>query len=98
MLYMQEPKLGPELTHLNSPNPKAALKSTPTEASTQEAGHKSMPLPVTDAEFAALPQVEGPLPPGALVGYKLLEIGPDWAPQVQPALLLPPGYLSKCQY
>lgn len=71
----QESKPGPKLPHLNSPHP----KTVPT--STQEAG-PSMPLPVTDAEYAALPLVEGPLQPGALVGYKLLEIGPDWAPQV----------------
>ena len=41
-----------------------------------------LPLPDSDAEHAALPRVQGEPQPGGVVAYKLLEIGPDWAPQV----------------
>ena len=45
--------------------------------------HSNSSLPESDAEHAALPRVEGQPQPGDLVAYKLLEIGADWAPQVQ---------------
>lgn len=87
---MQEPEPGPELANLNSR--KAMPQSYQQGASTPPEAGPSMPLPVTDAEYAVLPVVEGPGPlqPGAIVGYKLLEIGPDWAPQVLPSAIRKP--------
>ena len=79
---MQELKLGPKQPHLNGTHPKADSQSH------QQGAGPSMPLPRTDTEYGALPVVEGPLQPGALVAYKLLEIGPDWAPQVVAPCLL----------
>ena len=83
MLYMQKLQPRLELTHQNASHHKWAAQSFQQKAKTQEAGSSMpLPLPKTEADYAALPVVEGPLQPGALVAYKLLEIGPDWAPQV----------------
>ncbi len=41
-----------------------------------------MALPESDAECAALPAVQGYPMPGDIVAYKLLEIGANWAPEV----------------
>ena len=78
---MQDPKPRHELTHHNGTHHESGENSQEQGAKTHGAG-PSMPLPKTEADHAALPVVEGPLQPGALVAYKLLEIGPDWAPQV----------------
>ena len=48
----------------------------------QQAASAHVALPMTDAENAALPAVEGLPVTGDLVAYKLLEIGFDWTPQV----------------
>ena len=81
MPSVQEPHRRPELTQQNDTHHEFAAHSQQQGAKAQGAG-PSMPLPQTEADYAALPVVEGPLQPGALVAYKLLEIGPDWAPQV----------------
>ena len=75
----------PSLPHTSGagpkkPHPSATIPSVPQSG----AGHLAkLPLPESDAEHAALPRVEGQPQPGDLVAYKLLEIGADWAPQVQ---------------
>ena len=81
MVQMQKPTPGPELPYQNGTHQESAAHSQQQGAKTQGAG-PSMPLPKTEADHAALPVVKWPLQPGALVAYKLLEIGPDWAPQV----------------
>ena len=48
----------------------------------QQAAEAHVALPLTDAENAALPAVEGLPVTGDFVAYKLLEIGFDWTPQV----------------
>lgn len=81
MLPVQEPHRRPELTQQNGTYHKVAAHSQQQGAQAWGAG-PSIALPQTEADYAALPVVEGPLQAGALVAYKLLEIGPDWAPQV----------------
>lgn len=75
---MQEGKPKPKLTSQNDNHHDIVHQQG---ARTEGAG-PSMPLPRTEADYAALPVVEGPVQAGSLVAYKLLEIGPDWAPQV----------------
>ena len=76
---MQEAPPGPQPTHQTDARPTTSHQA-------QDRAGPSMPFPETDAEYAALPAVKGPLQPGAVVAYKLLEIGPDWAPQVNKAI------------
>lgn len=44
--------------------------------------HQRLSLPPAEAEFGALPAVEGVPVVGSVVAYRLLEMGPTFTPQV----------------
>lgn len=60
----------------------SALDPRPKQPLPDQAAAAHVDLPMTDAENAALPAVEGVPEAGDVVAYKLLQIGYDWTPQV----------------
>ena len=62
-----------------------ALKSTTAgahAAADKDRAGPSLPFPASDAEYAALPAINGQPQQGDIVAYRILEIAANWAPEV----------------
>ena len=68
----------------SDPPPAAGINNSgAAEESNQGRSAAAVTLPRSDAEYAALPATQGRLQEGDVVAYRLLEIGSEWAPQVE---------------